>query len=75
VLLEGGPRLAGAFLAAGLVDKVIGYVAPKLLGAGPSALSGAGVSTISEVIDLDLTDVTRVGPDLRFTAVPRKKEG
>ncbi|HTF10582.1 MAG TPA: bifunctional diaminohydroxyphosphoribosylaminopyrimidine deaminase/5-amino-6-(5-phosphoribosylamino)uracil reductase RibD [Asanoa sp.] len=75
VLLEGGPRLAGAFLAAGLVDKVIGYVAPKLLGAGPSALTDAGVSTIAEVIDLDLTDVTRVGPDLRFTAVPRKKEG
>jgi diaminohydroxyphosphoribosylaminopyrimidine deaminase/5-amino-6-(5-phosphoribosylamino)uracil reductase len=75
VLLEGGPRLAGAFLAAGLVDKVIGYVAPKLLGAGPSALADAGVSTIAEVIDLELTDVTRVGPDLRFTAVPRKKEG
>ncbi|GIF70147.1 putative bifunctional riboflavin biosynthesis protein RibG [Asanoa ishikariensis] len=75
VLLEGGPSLAGAFLAAGLVDKVVGYVAPKLLGAGASALVDAGVSTISEVIDLDLTDVTRVGPDLRFTAVPRKKEG
>jgi len=75
VLLEGGPRLAGAFLAADLVDKVIGYVAPKLLGAGPAALADAGVSTIAEVIELDLTDVTRVGPDLRFTAVPRKKEG
>ncbi|MEV0718932.1 bifunctional diaminohydroxyphosphoribosylaminopyrimidine deaminase/5-amino-6-(5-phosphoribosylamino)uracil reductase RibD [Asanoa sp. NPDC050611] len=75
VLLEGGPRLAGAFLGAGLVDKVVGYFAPKLLGAGPAALADAGVSTIGEVIDLDLIDVTRVGPDLRFTAVPRKKEG
>jgi diaminohydroxyphosphoribosylaminopyrimidine deaminase/5-amino-6-(5-phosphoribosylamino)uracil reductase len=74
-LLEGGPTLAGAFLAAGLVDRVVGYVAPKLLGAGPAALADAGVRTISEAIDLEFVDVTQVGPDLRFTALPRKKEG
>jgi diaminohydroxyphosphoribosylaminopyrimidine deaminase/5-amino-6-(5-phosphoribosylamino)uracil reductase len=74
-LLEGGPVLAGAFLAAGLVDKVIGYVAPKLLGAGPPALGNAGVGTIGEVIDFRFIDVTRVGPDLKFIAVPRKTEG
>jgi diaminohydroxyphosphoribosylaminopyrimidine deaminase/5-amino-6-(5-phosphoribosylamino)uracil reductase len=75
VLLEGGPTLAGAFLRAGLVDKVVGYVAPKLLGAGPSALAGAGVHTIAEAIDLEFVDIAQVGPDLRFTALPRKKEG
>lgn len=74
-LLEGGPTLAGAFLAAGLVDKVVGYLAPKLLGAGPPALSDAGPQTISEVIDLEFTDITPVGPDLRVTAFPRKTEG
>jgi diaminohydroxyphosphoribosylaminopyrimidine deaminase/5-amino-6-(5-phosphoribosylamino)uracil reductase len=73
VLLEGGPTLAGAFLAAGLVDKVIGYVAPKLLGAGLPALVGAGVHTIADAIDLELTDVTQIGPDLRFTASLRQK--
>ncbi|TBL27049.1 riboflavin biosynthesis protein RibD, partial [Verrucosispora sp. SN26_14.1] len=75
VLLEGGPRLAGAFLAAGLVDRVVGYLAPRLLGAGPAALVDAGVSTIAEAIDLELTDVTQIGPDLRITALPRKREG
>ncbi|MGC5054273.1 bifunctional diaminohydroxyphosphoribosylaminopyrimidine deaminase/5-amino-6-(5-phosphoribosylamino)uracil reductase RibD [Micromonospora sp. DT48] len=75
VLLEGGPRLAGAFLAAGLVDRVVGYLAPRLLGAGPAALVDAGVTTITEAIDLELTDVTQVGPDLRITALPRKREG
>lgn len=35
VLLEGGPTLAGAFVAAGAVDKVVGYLAPVLLGAAP----------------------------------------
>jgi diaminohydroxyphosphoribosylaminopyrimidine deaminase / 5-amino-6-(5-phosphoribosylamino)uracil reductase len=74
-VVEGGPRLAGAFLAAGMVDKVIGYVAPKLLGAGPPALLDAGVTTIAEVIDLEFTDIRQVGPDLRFTALPRKREG
>jgi diaminohydroxyphosphoribosylaminopyrimidine deaminase/5-amino-6-(5-phosphoribosylamino)uracil reductase len=71
-LLEGGPKLAGAFLAAGLVDKVIGYVAPKLLGAGPAALADAGINTVTDALDLELVDVARIGPDLRITALPRK---
>lgn len=71
VLLEGGPRLAGAFLAAGLVDLIVSYVAPKLLGDGPAALVGAGVTTITDAIDLEVLDVDRVGPDLRLTARPR----
>ena len=50
-------------------------MAPKLLGAGPAALADAGIHTISEAIDLEFVDVTQVGPDLRFTALPRKKEG
>jgi diaminohydroxyphosphoribosylaminopyrimidine deaminase/5-amino-6-(5-phosphoribosylamino)uracil reductase len=35
LLLEGGPTLATAFLAAGLVDKLLLFVAPVLAGAGP----------------------------------------
>lgn len=70
-LLEGGPTLAGAFLAAGLVDEVVGYVAPKLLGAGAAALGPAGVTGIDAAIELDITDITRLGPDLRLTAVPK----
>jgi diaminohydroxyphosphoribosylaminopyrimidine deaminase / 5-amino-6-(5-phosphoribosylamino)uracil reductase len=71
VLLEGGPTLAGSYLAAGLIDEVVAYLAPKLLGAGPSALAAAGIGSITEAIDLELTDVTRIGPDLRITAVPK----
>src|SRR5262245_44728902 len=71
VLLEGGPTLAGAYLRDGLVDEVVGYVAPKLLGAGPSALAAAGIVTIAEAIDLEITDVRRVGPDLRIDALPK----
>ena len=74
VLLEGGPTLAGAFLAAGLIDTVIGYVAPKLLGAGTPALVDAGVATIGDAFELDLSDITQIGPDLRFTATLKQKE-
>lgn len=70
VLLEGGPTLAGAFVAAGTVDKVVGYLAPVLLGAGPAALADAGISTIAQALRLDVTETVRIGPDLRITAVP-----
>ena len=67
VLLEGGPVLAAAFLRAGLVDRVVGYVAPALLGAGPAALADVGVSTITGALRLELDDVTRVGADVRLS--------
>src|SRR5699024_7406046 len=71
VLLEGGPRLAGQFVAAGLVDEVIAYLAPALLGAGPAALADSAVATITETHRLELTDMRRVGEDLRLTARPQ----
>ncbi|MET0493410.1 MAG: hypothetical protein ABW000_09815, partial [Actinoplanes sp.] len=46
---------------------------PKLLGDGTAALVGAGIGTIAEAIDLDLTDIAQIGPDLRFTALLRQK--
>lgn len=71
VLLEGGPTLAGAFLREGLIDEVVGYVAPKLLGDGPNALAGLGVITIADAVNLELVEVTQIGPDLRLTAVTK----
>ncbi|MFG2149274.1 bifunctional diaminohydroxyphosphoribosylaminopyrimidine deaminase/5-amino-6-(5-phosphoribosylamino)uracil reductase RibD [Streptomyces sp. NPDC048696] len=70
VLLEGGPTLAGAFVAAGAVDKVVGYLAPVLLGAGPAALAGTHITTLTDALRLDLTEAVRVGADLRITATP-----
>ncbi len=72
VLLEGGPTLAGAFVAVGLVDRVVGYVAPALLGEGPLALAAAGVGTISAAHRLRLDEVTRLGDDVRLTLRPRR---
>ena len=71
VLVEGGPTLAGALLADGLVDRVVAYLAPTLFGAGPAALRDAGVTTLAEAYHLDIEDITTIGPDLRITAAVR----
>lgn len=68
VLLEGGPTLAAAFVRAGLVDAVRWYVAPALLGAGPHALASAGINSIADALRLQVTDVARVGDDVRIDA-------
>lgn len=68
VFLEGGPTLAGSFIAARLVDRVIGYVAPVFLGAGKAALGEAGITTIADALRLELLHLDRSGPDLRLVA-------
>jgi diaminohydroxyphosphoribosylaminopyrimidine deaminase/5-amino-6-(5-phosphoribosylamino)uracil reductase len=70
LLLEGGPRLAGAFVGAGRVDRILAYLAPALLGSGPVALGDAGVSTITGVHRWSVERVTMSGGDVRVSAVP-----
>jgi len=70
VLLEGGPTLAGAFVEARCVDEIIAYIAPKLLGAGPSALGDAGIGTVEDAVTLDVQSVTSLGGDLKLVARP-----
>ncbi len=72
VLLEGGPTVAAAFLREGLVDRVVGYVAPALLGAGPAALGDVGVGTMAAALRLRLDDVTLMGDDVRLTLRPQQ---
>ena len=73
IWLEGGPRLAGAFVAAGAVDEVIGYLAPALLGAGAAAVEQAGIDTIADIRRLTIRDVARIGPDVRIIARPTQE--
>lgn len=59
VLVEGGPTLAGAFLQAGLVDEVLWFVGPVILGAGPVALPSGSSS-----VQVSVRRVTVVGEDV-----------
>jgi diaminohydroxyphosphoribosylaminopyrimidine deaminase/5-amino-6-(5-phosphoribosylamino)uracil reductase len=70
-MVEGGPQLAGALLDAGLVDRVVAYVAPSLL--GPTAAAAfpiAPVPTLADARRFSLVDVTRLGDDVRLTYEP-----
>jgi len=71
VLVEAGEYLNGALLQAGLVDECVFYVAPALLGSlarGPARLGP--LERLAQRRHLRFVDVSRIGPDLRITAVP-----
>lgn len=68
VWLEGGPTLAAAFLTASLVDEVVAYLAPTLLGAGRPAVADLGISTLDDALHLRPYDTTVLGLDLRLRA-------
>ncbi|MFC7450309.1 bifunctional diaminohydroxyphosphoribosylaminopyrimidine deaminase/5-amino-6-(5-phosphoribosylamino)uracil reductase RibD [Rhodococcus daqingensis] len=70
VLLEGGPHLAGAFLAAGLVDRVLAFLSPVLLGAGAAAVEDAGVTNIAQALRFRRESVEELGPDLLLSLTP-----
>jgi diaminohydroxyphosphoribosylaminopyrimidine deaminase/5-amino-6-(5-phosphoribosylamino)uracil reductase len=72
VLVEAGARLAGGFLAAGLADEIVLYVAPTLLGetAQPSFVLPQPLRLLAERPQYSYHDVRRVGPDLRLTLRP-----
>ncbi len=68
VWLEGGPTVAAAFLGAGLVDEIIAYLAPALLGSGIAAVADLGIHAMDQVIRLTPDEVTLIGPDIRIRA-------
>lgn len=70
VLVEGGPTVAAAFWRAGVVDEVVAYLAPALLGAGPAAVGDLGIRGIEDIARLGVHDVRQVGPDIRVVARP-----
>lgn len=67
VLVEAGPTLAGAFVAAGLVDELIVYQAPTLLGSAARPLLELPLSQMSEQKRLRVLDQRQVGADLKLT--------
>lgn len=77
VMVEGGSRILSAFLAAGLVDELIVYLAPTLLGSGTPALNGLGISSLPDAQhwEWDASDggaVRTLGRDLRLHLRPQR---
>ena len=73
---ECGPTLAGTLLESGLVDEVVVYLAPALLGdAARGMFTLPMVTAMSDRIRLEFAGVTRLGADLRIDAIPRVESG
>ncbi len=70
VLVEAGPTLAGAMLSRGLVDELVVYMAPKLMGNLARPLLTLPLAAMAEAVNLEITDIRAVGRDWRITAIP-----
>ena len=71
VLLEAGASLSGAFLQAGLIDRLTVFMAPKLLGSSARALFQLPLDEMTQAFGLEIEGMTQVGQDWRIDAVPK----
>lgn len=69
ILLEGGPTLAGAFLRAGVIDRILAYVAPILLGGPVMAVDEVGVSSITQAHRWRFDGTQALGSDMLLSLV------
>ena len=71
VLVEAGATLSTAFIQAGLVDELIVYIAPKLLGSDArSMLNIAGIESMSDSLNFKITDLRQIDRDIRVVLKP-----
>ncbi len=77
LLIEGGARVAGKFLDAGLVHKVSVFIAPMLIGGreAPGAIAGSGAETIADALHLREVEVIQRDGDLEITGYLANDEG
>ena len=74
VWVEAGAQLAASFIEKNCVDELIVYLAPKLMGTDGRGLTQlCGLSSMSDIIELDIKDVRMVGSDIRLTAAIKTK--
>ncbi|NNU84066.1 bifunctional diaminohydroxyphosphoribosylaminopyrimidine deaminase/5-amino-6-(5-phosphoribosylamino)uracil reductase RibD [Geobacillus sp. BMUD] len=75
LFVEGGSRVHDSFLRAGVVNEVIAYIAPKLIGGcgAPTPVGGLGFARLSESMELDIRCIETIGPDIKIVAAPKRK--
>lgn len=66
--VEAGHKLNGSFIREGLVDELLVYLAPKLIGQGREMASFGPLTSLAQAVPLDFRDIERVGDDLRIVA-------
>ncbi len=74
VFVEGGPHIVSSLLRAGLVDELLVYIAPALLGGPRLAVGDLGIDSMAGIHRLTFTHTELLGPDLLIIATPAQKE-
>jgi diaminohydroxyphosphoribosylaminopyrimidine deaminase/5-amino-6-(5-phosphoribosylamino)uracil reductase len=71
-MVEGGPELAASAMAAGVIDKLSLFFAPKIIGGNEARplFGGRSVRRLADAQGLDIRKVRRFGPDLLVEAYP-----
>ena len=73
VLIETGAVLAGSYMSQGLIDELVVYIAPHLMGADARGLMQLPeIESMQDRVELDIVDIRRVGKDIRITAKPMR---
>ena len=75
VLIEAGPTLTGALIQGGWVDRLVIYQAPTVLGDGARPMAAMSIGTLGDAPGFQITEVTRLGRDLRIMATPESARG
>ncbi len=72
VLVEGGGTVNASFIENQLVDKIVLYIAPKLIGGqhAPTFLEGTGTEKLKDAVELSNVNLTQVGKDFKFVGYP-----
>jgi diaminohydroxyphosphoribosylaminopyrimidine deaminase/5-amino-6-(5-phosphoribosylamino)uracil reductase len=68
VMLEAGPTMVTAWISANVVDEAIGFIAPALLGTGPTLVGDLGIANVEKALRFEFSDVRRVGGDIAWRA-------
>ncbi|MFQ5905879.1 MAG: bifunctional diaminohydroxyphosphoribosylaminopyrimidine deaminase/5-amino-6-(5-phosphoribosylamino)uracil reductase RibD [bacterium] len=72
ILVEGGAEVFSSFLNEHKVDKLMFFVAPKIMGCGIDAFGEFAADRLQEAFLLDIADICMVGSDILITAYPRQ---
>ena len=64
VMIEGGTEVNSSAIKAGIVDKIVIFAAPKIIGSGKGAIGNLGITKINKAINLKNTKTGKVGNDL-----------
>jgi len=68
ILVEGGAKLATSLLNAGLVDRLLVVIGPKIIGKGIEAVGDLGIGDVNQALRLSIEKTRRVGDDLVVVA-------